>query len=154
MAPTTVASRPMRVEIPGALDGERLDRAISFVAHLSRRDAAAAVTAGRVRLDGSVVTKVSQRVAPGAVLEVDLPEPVAGPSPDPAVDVSVLHADDAVIVVDKPAGLVVHPGAGHATGTLVNGAPRPLPGHDRPGRGPTPHGRASSTASTRAPRGC
>ena len=59
-------------------------------------------------------------MAPGAVLEVDLPEPVAGPSPEPAVDVSVLHADDAVIVVDKPAGLVVHPGAGHATGTLVN----------------------------------
>jgi len=120
VAPTTGASRLMRVEIPGALDGERLDRAISFVAHLSRRDAAAAVTEGRVRLDGSVVTKVSRRVAPGAVLEVELAEPDPGPSPEPAVDVTVLYADDAVIVVDKPAGLVVHPGAGHATGTLVN----------------------------------
>jgi len=110
----------MRIEIPGPLDGERLDRAISFIARLSRRDAAAAVMAGRVRLDGAVVTKVSRRVAPGAVLEVELPEPVPGPLPEPALEVAVLHADAAVIVVDKPAGLVVHPGAGHATGTLVN----------------------------------
>ena len=110
----------MRVEIPGALEGERLDRAISLLAHLPRRDAAEVVTAGRVRLDGAVVTRGSRRVAAGAVLELELPEPPSGPAPEPAVALDILYADDAVVVVDKPAGLVVHPGAGHPAGTLVN----------------------------------
>src|SRR5690606_33806476 len=51
-----------------------------------------------------------------------VPEPVApGLPPDPSVEVVVVHEDDDVIVVDKPAGLVVHPGAGHASGTLAHG---------------------------------
>ena len=58
----------------------------------------------------------------GTVVEL-LEEPAVGapPGPDPTVEIDVRHADDDVIVVAKPAGLVVHPGAGHASGTLVNG---------------------------------
>jgi 23S rRNA pseudouridine1911/1915/1917 synthase len=111
----------MRVEIPAALDGERADRVVAFLAGLPRSEAAAVVEAGGVRLAGAVVGKVSQRVVAGTELEVDLPERIPGPGPDGAVDVTVVHADADVVVVDKPAGLVVHPGAGHRDGTLVNG---------------------------------
>ncbi len=58
----------------------------------------------------------------GAVLVVELPESVAtGPAAEPGVGFRVVHADASVAVVDKPAGLVVHPGAGHREGTLVGG---------------------------------
>ncbi|MDQ4133774.1 MAG: RluA family pseudouridine synthase [Actinomycetota bacterium] len=112
-----------RVEIPGALAGERLDRAVSVLWDLARREAAALVEAGSVRMGGRVVTSRSHRLAEGDVLEVALPPAVEpeGLEPDPSVPVRVVHADEQVIVVDKPAGLVVHPGAGHSRGTLVQG---------------------------------
>src|SRR5207244_604360 len=74
---------------------------------------------GAVRLGGRAVRTRARRVAEGEVLEVDVPEPDrADPCPpDPAVVVPIVHVDADVIVVDKPADLVVHPGAGHATGT-------------------------------------
>jgi 23S rRNA pseudouridine1911/1915/1917 synthase len=69
------------------------------------------------------VSTRSRRVAGGEDLEVDLPSP--GPpsevGADPSVDVRVIRADDDIVVVDKPPGLVVHPGAGHRSGTLVQG---------------------------------
>jgi 23S rRNA pseudouridine1911/1915/1917 synthase len=78
-----------------------------------------------VQLDDAPVPVRSRRVAAGQWLEVAVPERAAGGGaalePDPTVEVPVVAADEAVIVVDKPPGLVVHPGAGHATGTLVQG---------------------------------
>ena len=74
---------------------------------------------------------------------------------DPSVEVVVVHEDADVIVVDKPAGLVVHPGAGHRSGTLVHGLRGPVPGAvDAAGRGRarSPTGRGSSTGSTGARR--
>jgi 23S rRNA pseudouridine1911/1915/1917 synthase len=110
------------VEVPGALDGERLDRAVATVCGVTRREAAAAVDGGGVRLDGGTATTRAARVREGQRLEVDLPGTrPALPRPDPSVAVPVVEADGAVIVVDKPAGLVVHPGSGHPGGTLVNG---------------------------------
>jgi 23S rRNA pseudouridine1911/1915/1917 synthase len=111
----------VRVEVPRALDGERADRVVAFLAGIPRSDAAAVVAAGSVRLDGVVVAKGSHRVAAGADLEVDLPAVEPGPTPEPGVDFTVVWADADVVVVDKPAGLVVHPGAGRTAGTLVNG---------------------------------
>jgi 23S rRNA pseudouridine1911/1915/1917 synthase len=109
--------------IPAALDGERLDRVVALLCGVSRTEASGLVAAGTVRVDGSPVTTRSTRVAAGDRVEVDLPDRAvtAGLVPDPDVPVEVVYADDAVIVVDKPAGLVVHPGAGHRTGTLVHG---------------------------------
>jgi len=109
--------------IPAALDGERLDRVVALLGDVSRSRASSALKAERVTLDGEVVTLRSHRVREGEELTVTGFErdDVSAPTPDAAVPVVVLYADDDVLVVDKPAGLVVHPGAGNRTGTLVNG---------------------------------
>src|SRR5205085_8703924 len=109
--------------IPGALDGERLDRVVSLLCNLTRREAAALVAAGGVRVGGRPVTLRSSRVAQGDDLEVDAPPPKVPfrPWPQDDVEMPVVYDDEHVVVVDKPAGLVVHPGAGQASGTLVNG---------------------------------
>jgi 23S rRNA pseudouridine1911/1915/1917 synthase len=108
--------------VPRALDGERVDRVVSFLTGLPRSDVADLVAGGRVRLGGTTVDTRSRRVAEGDVVEVDLPAATDdSPVPDPSVDVPVIYADDHVIVVDKPAGLVVHSGAGQREGTLVHG---------------------------------
>lgn len=109
--------------IPAALSGERLDRIVALIAEVSRSIAVGLIEAGAVRLDGAPASVGKVRLDAGAVVEVDtslipVDEP---PAPDPGIEVAIVHADDDVVVVDKPAGLVVHPGAGHADGTLVNG---------------------------------
>ena len=105
-----------------AVDGLRLDRTVALVADVSRSAAARLVAEGCVRLDGAVITSVARRVAAGESLSIDV-EPRHDPLPLPDVDVALktVLEDPDVIVVDKPAGLVVHPGAGHDGGTLVNG---------------------------------
>jgi 23S rRNA pseudouridine1911/1915/1917 synthase len=110
-------------EIPPALAGERLDRVVALVTDASRSDAAALVAAGGVEVDGQVSLSGKIRLQLGQQIDVDetkLPT-VALPAADPTVDFNVVYDDEHVIVVDKPAGLVVHPGAGNPTGTLVNG---------------------------------
>ena len=110
-------------EIPAALDGERLDRVVSLVADISRSDAAAVINAGGVAVDGEVAAAGKLRLKVGQVVTID-PDaiPVAPePEPDPGVVFGVLIEDDDVVIIDKPAGLVVHPGAGNPDHTLVNG---------------------------------
>jgi 23S rRNA pseudouridine1911/1915/1917 synthase len=108
--------------VPRALDGERVDRVVAFITGLPRREVAELVSGGSVRLDGTTVDTRSRRVAEGDVVEVDVPAAIDDrPAADPSVDVPVVYSDDQVIVVDKPAGLVVHPGAGQPDGTLVHG---------------------------------
>lgn len=109
-------------EIPRALAGERLDRVVSLVTGVSRAVASELVATGAVAINGAPVSGRVHRVAEGDRLRVALPAAgLAGLEPDPSVPVPVVHADDAVIVVDKPAGLVVHPGTGHGERTLVHG---------------------------------
>lgn len=108
--------------IPAALDGERLDRVVALVLGCSRSEATDLIGGGHVRIDGSVVDVRSRRLAVGMQLVVEAPDAEPpGAAPEPGIDFDVVHVDDHVIVVDKPAGLVVHPGAGHPDGTLVNG---------------------------------
>lgn len=113
----------LREVIPAALGGERLDRIVALLADVSRSVAAAVIRDGGVRVDGEPATSGKLRVTAGATVAVDPSRlPVdALPAADPEVQFAVVHEDDAVIVVDKPAGLVVHPGAGNHTGTLANG---------------------------------
>lgn len=72
-------------------------------------------------MDGEAEGK-NYRVQVGQRIELELPDPAdgEGPGPEPAIPLAVVHADDDVVVVDKPAGLCVHPSPGHLTGTLVN----------------------------------
>ena len=110
------------VLVPGALDGERVDRALSTLAGVSRRVAAEVVAAGCLRLDDRIVASRSTPVRAGQRLVADVPD--AGESPpqaDASVVFDVVHADEQLVVVDKPAGLVVHHGAGHQGATLVDG---------------------------------
>ena len=110
------------VEVPATLSGVRVDRGVAMVADVSRAVAAELVEAGRVLVDGVPVASGRLSLREGAVLTVQLPEEVpATPAAEPGVRFSVVYADDDVAVIDKPAGLVVHPGAGHAEGTLVGG---------------------------------
>ena len=110
-------------EIVGtALDGVRLDRAVALLSDMSRSTAARLVASGGVRLDGRGVTSGARRVAAGESLHIEVrstDDPL--PSPDSEVAFSVVFEDPDLVVVDKPAGLVVHPGAGNDHGTLVHG---------------------------------
>lgn len=112
-----------RLEVPRALAGERVDRAVAVLLGLNRRQAATLVAEGSVSLRGRPVVVRSGRLVEGQVLEVEVGPPTAADrlEPDFSVHVPVVEADEHVIVVDKPAGLVVHPGAGHVHGTLVQG---------------------------------
>jgi 23S rRNA pseudouridine1911/1915/1917 synthase len=108
--------------VPAALAGQRVDRVVAMLTGLSRAVAADLVDAGRVSVDGQPLTIRSARLREGAVVGVDLPEPESGALvPDAGVAVNVVHEDGDLLVIDKPAGLVVHPGAGHGRGTLVHG---------------------------------
>jgi 23S rRNA pseudouridine1911/1915/1917 synthase len=109
--------------IPDALDGERVDRLVALVTGCSRAEASTLVGNGDVQLDGDVVTKASHRVHAGQVLALlASPErPVEQVVADPSVEVPVVAVDEEFLVVDKPAGMVVHPGAGHGGSTMVHG---------------------------------
>lgn len=113
----------LSIVVPTSLEGVRVDRAVALLADVSRSAVDALVADGRVRVDGKVVSSRSTHLREGQTLEVDRVEEEVDPGPvgDPAVEVVVVYEDVDVIVVDKPAGLVVHPGAGHRSGTLVHG---------------------------------
>jgi 23S rRNA pseudouridine1911/1915/1917 synthase len=112
--------------VPAALAGERLDRSLSLLTGRPRADIGRLIDAGGVSLGGVPVTQRSRRLKVGDViavifeqLVVDVPAAVAAiPG---AVRFDVVYSDDDIIVVNKPAGLVTHPGAGVHEGTLVAG---------------------------------
>lgn len=113
----------VREDVPEALDGQRVDRVVAMLTGLSRTEAADLVTGGGVVVDDRVVTRGADRLVSGAALVITVPDvvPPPGPEAEPDVDIPVVHLDDDVVVVDKPADLVVHPGAGHLHGTMVGG---------------------------------
>jgi 23S rRNA pseudouridine1911/1915/1917 synthase len=98
----------------------RLDRFLaSVVAEHSRSQIQRLIENGAVTVDGRAA-KSNLVVKPGQTIIVDTPEPAeAAPRPE-ALDITILYQDRDLVVVDKPAGMVVHPAAGHASGTLVN----------------------------------
>jgi 23S rRNA pseudouridine1911/1915/1917 synthase len=99
--------------------GERLDRALAAWAGVPRSQARRWIDEERVRVDGRD-GRASHRVRPGERIDADPPEPVACHLVPEDLPLRILHEDPDVIVVDKPAGLVVHPAPGHPRGTLVN----------------------------------
>jgi 23S rRNA pseudouridine1911/1915/1917 synthase len=127
-----------KVRVPAALGGERIDRAVATITGRSRSAVAELVAAGKVRYEGGVVTSRHVRVSAGASLEFELGPQDGVPELEPAapggVAFGVVYEDPDLLVVDKPAGVVVHPGAGHRTGTLVAGLLARYPDLARAGR--------------------
>lgn len=132
-------------ELPSDLAGERLDRALVTLlgpeGGFSRSRLQAWVKEGRVRVDGALVAKPNHVLEAGARLVLDVPE--AAPARDvegrDIQELAVLHEDEAIVVLDKPAGLLVHPTDRLQEGTLVHlvrerfGELPEVQGEDRPG---------------------
>jgi 23S rRNA pseudouridine1911/1915/1917 synthase len=101
--------------------GLRLDRFLSErLPQLSRTRVQALIKEGHASCGGATIEDVKYRVKPGDRFELSLPPAVAPALGGEAIPLAIVYEDGALIVIDKPAGLVVHPGAGHVTGTLVN----------------------------------
>jgi 23S rRNA pseudouridine1911/1915/1917 synthase len=109
------------VTVAGDEGSTRLDRVLAVrEPELSRSRLKALILAGSVSLGGAPIRDPAYHVAPGDTITIDVPEAVA---PEPAgedIALDIVYEDDDIIVIDKPSGLVVHPAAGHETGTLVN----------------------------------
>ncbi|MCL6091567.1 MAG: RluA family pseudouridine synthase [Actinobacteria bacterium] len=132
-------ARSLRLEAMSSLEGERLDRGLALLTGLSRAEASRLVSAGKVSLRGVLASSGSRRLHAGDELLVELGDTLSERAPTepgfgsigpsgrvhdaagmpPLVEAAVVFADAHLVVVDKPAGLVVHPGAGNRSGTLV-----------------------------------
>ncbi len=108
--------------IPQALANERLDRIVALILDVSRADAAILVSAGGASIDGQDGVLGKTRLTLGQVVVVDTSFlPIAPrPAPDANLPLEVVYCDEDIVVVNKRAGMVVHPGAGNNEGTLVN----------------------------------
>ncbi len=101
--------------------GERLDKVIAAeLPALSRTQAQRLIEDGFVTLAGKVVTKVGQRLERPAAIEVRIPPPAPAGNLPEAIPLDIVFENDDLLVINKPAGMVVHPAAGHVQGTLVN----------------------------------
>ncbi len=110
--------------IPAALNDQRLDRIVALIADVSRASAASLIQAGGVVVDGVCALTGKTKIAEGQSISVDtalLPKKEL-PNADATVILDVVFEDADLAVINKNAGLVVHPGAGNPTGTMVNGA--------------------------------
>jgi 23S rRNA pseudouridine1911/1915/1917 synthase len=124
-------SAATRIEVPASAAGTRLDQFLSGPLG-SRARAQRMIDEGRVRVDGEVLRK-RHEVQGGELVEVDAPEP---PPSEPALGVALAipYEDEHLIVVDKPAGIVVHPARGHRSGTLSQALAGRAAGGDEPWR--------------------
>ena len=108
----------------GANPPARLDKALARDvpddAALSRTRLAALINAGAVRIDGATATDAKARVAEGAAVEIDVADAEEIETRPEAIPLEIVYEDDDLIVVMKPAGMVVHPAPGSPGGTLVN----------------------------------
>ncbi len=118
-------SGPMVFDVDAAGAGERLDRFLGRASAerriaLSRTRLKALIEAGEVRVDGAAVRDASRRLTPGERIAFEAPPPQDSPLVGEDLPLDVVYEDEHLIVIDKPAGLVVHPAPGHTAGTLVN----------------------------------
>jgi 23S rRNA pseudouridine1911/1915/1917 synthase len=120
--PFKEAASDRKVLVAGEDATGRLDAWMSAAVgeSLSRSRLKGLIEAGAIRVNGAVITEPKRKVHPGDSIEIEMPD---AEDPEPkgeAIPLDVLFEDEDVIVIAKPAGLVVHPGAGNWTGTLVN----------------------------------
>ena len=113
--------RVLAATVEPAQAGQRLDAFLtSALAELSRSRVADLVRQGHLRSAAGVIADPSHRVKPGERFELTVPEPVSAEPEPQDLPLEILFEDEHLIVLVKPAGLVVHPAPGHAAGTLVN----------------------------------
>ena len=108
-------------DVPADYDGQRLDRVlVSVLADQSRSQLQRLITDGYVRVRGAVALKPNTIVREGEHVEVEVPSPQPSALAPEPLALDILYQDPDIAVLNKPAGMVVHPGAGHESGTLVN----------------------------------
>jgi 23S rRNA pseudouridine1911/1915/1917 synthase len=101
--------------------GDRLDRVLTArIAELSRTRIKSLILAGEVSIGGRTIRDPGHRVNANETVAIVIPEPEPAVPQGEAIALNIVYEDDEIIVIDKPKGLVVHPAAGHASGTLVN----------------------------------
>jgi 23S rRNA pseudouridine1911/1915/1917 synthase len=110
----------VEVVVPAELDGQRADKILSILLESSRSAARSIFDTGDAVANG-VPLRPAEKLNAGTVICVELPAVDVEIQPEEDVPFAVVHVDSDLIVVDKPAGVVVHPGSGRSTGTLVNG---------------------------------
>ncbi len=113
---------PVHLQAGPADAGERLDSwlAARMPPHVSRTLVKMLIVGGSLSLNGVVCNRPSQRLGSGDELVLEVPEPTSAEPQAEAIELSILFEDDDLIVIDKPAGMVVHPAPGNFAGTLVN----------------------------------
>ena len=110
----------LRAEVPSELGGQRLDQvAAQLFAEHSRSRLSAWIKDGRLTVDGAVI-RPRDIVHGGAILELTAEQEAQGEWVAQDIELDIVYEDDDILVINKPAGLVVHPAAGHADGTLLN----------------------------------
>jgi 23S rRNA pseudouridine1911/1915/1917 synthase len=111
----------LQVIVAGDEGSTRLDRVLALrLSELSRSRLKALILAGQVMVKTAPVRDPAYHVAAGDTITIDVPEAIDPEPKGEAIALDIVHEDDDIIVIDKPRGLVVHPAAGHETGTLVN----------------------------------
>jgi 23S rRNA pseudouridine1911/1915/1917 synthase len=114
-------SRKIELIVPAEAAGTRLDAWLAgAVADLGRNHAKRLIVEGHVAVGGRTIVEPKRPVKPGEPVTVALPPPVPATPQGEQIALDIVYEDDDIIVIDKPAGLVVHPAAGNQTGTLVN----------------------------------
>jgi len=117
----SATARRYEITAAPADDGTRLDRLLARrLPHLSRSRAKTLVIAGQVSADGATISDPSHRVKPGQEFTVIVPEARVAKPQGQSIALDVVYEDSDLIVVNKPAGMVVHPGPGNPDKTLVN----------------------------------
>lgn len=117
-----IGAGPIVLEAGADAAGQRLDQwlAARLGPDMSRSRVQMLIKQGAVRIGGRQVDETKRKIAQGDSVSVDMPEPEPAAPQGEDIALDVLYEDNALIVINKPAGLVVHPGAGNWTGTLVN----------------------------------
>ena len=115
------SGRRLEVTVTGEEDSNRLDRVLAgSLRELSRSRLKALILAGRVSVGSAPICDPAYHVAAGDTITIDVPQAVAAEPAGEDIALDIVYEDDDIVVIDKPSGLVVHPAAGHETGTLVN----------------------------------
>jgi 23S rRNA pseudouridine1911/1915/1917 synthase len=114
--------KTLAMRVPGDAAGQRLDRfLVTRIQGVSRAGLARWIRERRVRIDGTPAAKAGLPLKPGMTVEVEVPPAAPEHAQPEDLDFDIVYEDDDLLVVDKPAGLTVHPGHGQRSGTLVNG---------------------------------